>query len=366
MKIFEKQLNFDLWLLGAILALNIFGLVMVYSTSSILAQEYFQNPYFFLKRHIIWLALGMSLMFSFMHIDHHRLRIFAFPLVLFSLLLLTSVFFFPEVRGAHRWLRFGPIQFQPSELAKLSLVIYLAHLLDKRQKKLKYFFKGIFPYLSIIGAVVGLVLLEPDFGGALSIALLAFVMLYTAGARLSYLLGTALLSAPLVLYFLASEEYRWQRLIAFLNPWQYAKSAGFQLVQSFLAFGSGGLFGVGLGMSHQKLFYLPDAHTDFIFSVIGEELGWVGVMAVIIIFGIFITRGILVAIFSPSKYSCYLALGLTAMIGLSAVVNMAVVTGLLPTKGLVLPFLSYGGSSLVINLLACGILLNISAKRFRR
>jgi len=366
MKWFERDLNFDLWLLGAILILSLFGLIMVYSTSSILAQEYYQDPYFFLKKHLIWLGMGLSLMFLVMHLDHNHLRYFAFPLVVLAILLLAVVFVFPPIRGAHRWIHLGPIQFQPSEIAKLALVIYLAHSLAKRDENLKSFKKGFIPFLFIIGLVVGLVLIEPDFGGALSIALLALLMLYIAGVRLSYLIGAGLLSAPLLYFFLIHEDYRWQRIIAFLDPWQYAQSAGFQLIQSFFAFGSGGIFGVGLGMSHQKLFYLPDAHTDFIFSVIGEELGWIGVMVVIIIFGIFITRGLWVAILSPNKYSCYLAMGLTAMIGLPAVINMAVVTGLLPTKGLVLPFLSYGGSSLVINFICCGILLNISAKRYQR
>jgi len=364
-KWFEKNLNFDRWILITVFTLSFLGLVMVYSTSSFFATDKYHDPYFFLKRHLIYLSLGIALMFLAMHLNHYRLRFFGGMMVFISILLLLIVFYFPATRGAQRWLKFGPFQFQPSELAKLALVIYLSYSLAKRKEKLNNFTRGIAPYLAIIGIVVGLVLLEPDFGGALSIALLSFIILYTAGIRFSYLLISSLSASVLGLIFLNQEEYRLERLIAFLDPWKYAQKEAFQLIQSFLAFGSGGLFGVGLGMSHQKLFYLPDAHTDFIFSVIGEETGWIGVIAIILIYGIFLARGIWVSLRSPSAYSRYLAMGLTTMIILPAVINMAVVTGLLPTKGLVLPFLSYGGSALLINLTAAGILLNISAKRYQ-
>jgi len=366
MKWFEKQLNFDIWLLGAVLALSFFGLLMVYSTSFILSVEKFGNPYHYLERELIFLIPGLVLMVAAMHTSHERIKYLGTLFLLIACIGLVAVFFFPASRGAHRWIKYAGFQFQPSELAKLGIIIYFANSLAKRQEKLNKLLTGLGPYFAIIGLLVVMVLAEPDFGGALSIALLGMIMLYTAAVRLSFLLGTSAAVLPFGIYFLMSEEYRWRRLVAFLHPWQYSRDYAFQLIQSFLAFGNGGLLGVGLGMGHQKLFYLPDAHTDFIFSVIAEEWGWAGVMAVILAFLVFITRGIMAAIFSPDRYSCYLATGITAMVGLPALINMAVVTGLLPTKGLVLPFLSYGGSSLLINLFAAGILLNISAKRYRR
>ncbi len=365
MKWFEKGLNFDRWILVTVLALAFFGMVMIYSTSSVLAADRYHDGYYFLKKTLIALGLGLGLMIAAMRLDHNRLRVFGGMMLFISLLLLLIVFFFPAARGAHRWLHFGPFPFQPSEFAKLAIVIYLAHSLDKRQEKLGHFWSGVAPYLAIIGILVGIVLFEPDFGGALAIALLSFAILYTAGIKLKYLVSAGLAGTAAGLFFLTREEYRWQRLISFIDPWKYAKDEAFQLIQSFLAFGSGGLFGVGLGMSHQKMFYLPDAHTDFILSVIAEECGWVVVFAIIIAYAVFLTRGVWVALKSPNNYSRYLAMGLTLMIAMPAVINMAVVTGLLPTKGLVLPFLSYGGSSLIINMLAAGILLNVSAKRYQ-
>jgi cell division protein FtsW len=365
MKWVERRLDFDIWLLASVLALSFFGLLMVYSTSFALSMEKFGNPYHYFEHELVYLFVGLLGMAAAMHFNHERWRHFGTLFMALALAGLVAVFFFGSTRGAHRWLRYAGFQFQPSELAKFAVILYFAHSLDKRQAKLKSFWSGLVPYMGILGLYVGLVMLEPDFGGAMSIALLGVILLFTAGVSMKYLAATGAAALPVGLYFLASEEYRFRRLVAFMDPWQYSKDYAFQLIQSFLAFGNGGWVGVGLGMGHQKLFYLPDAHTDFIFSVIAEEWGWVGVMAVIAVFVLFITRGAMAAIFAPNHYSSYLAMGVTAMIGLPAVINMAVVTGLLPTKGLVLPFLSYGGSSLLINLFAAGILLNISAKRFR-
>jgi len=366
MKWFEKQLNFDIYLLGALLALAFFGLLMVYSTSFALSMELHGNPYYYLKKEVIFLLAGLAAMVAAMHFNHERMGMFGSLFMLAAFAGLAAVFFFPPARGAHRWLGIAGYKFQPSELAKLAIILYFARSLAKRQEKLKKLITGLGLYLAIILAFAVMVMLEPDFGGALSIALLGMVMLYIAETRLSFLIAAAVVALPAAIYFLASETYRWNRLISFLEPWQHRDNYGFQLVQSFLAFGNGGLFGTGLGMGHQKLFYLPDAHTDFIFSVIAEECGWVVVLAVIMVYLVVITRGITAAVFAPDRYSCYLATGITAMIGLPAMINMAVVTGLLPTKGLVLPFLSYGGSSLLINMFAAGILLNVSAKRYRQ
>ena len=366
MKWFERKLNFDIYMLASVLALSFFGLLMVYSTSFMLSQEKFGNPYYFFKRELVSLILGLVLMVVAMHFNHERWKYFGSLFMVVAFVGLVAVFFFPATRGAHRWIRFGPMPFQPSELAKLAVILYFANSLAKRQEKLKKLVSGLGPYFIILLVFVGLILKEPDFGGALAVALLGMVLFFTAEVRLGFLFGTTAAALPVGVYYLASEAYRWRRLVAFMAPWKYSQNVAFQLIQSFLAFGNGGLWGVGLGMSHQKLFYLPDAHTDFIFSVIAEEMGWLGVMAVILVYVMFITRGAITAMLSPNRYSCYLAMGITGMIALPAIMNMAVVTGLLPTKGLVLPFLSYGGNSLMINMFASGILLNISAKRYQR
>jgi len=362
---FEKNLNFDRWILVVVFTLAFLGLVMVYSTSSVLATDRYHNPYHFLKLGIIYLCLGLCLIIFFMHLDHNRLRFFSGMVLFIAILLLIAVLFFPAIRGAHRWLRFGMFRFQPSELAKLAMVIYLSHSLAKREDKLREFAKGVMPYLGITALIVVLVLAEPDFGGAIVIALLSGILLYTAGVKLKYLALSGAIAFVLGLTFLAQTEHNIERLICFLDPWKYRSEEAYQLIESFLAFGSGGLFGVGLGMSRIKMHFLPDAHTDFILAVIAEEAGFIGVFVIILLFGVFLTRGVWVSLYAPDAYSRYLAMGLTMMIVMPAVVNMAVVTGLLPTKGLVLPFISYGGSSLLINMSAAGILLNISAKRLR-
>jgi cell division protein FtsW len=369
---FEHNLHFDNLLLLTVLILTGMGLVMVYSTSSIFAEERFGESQFFLSRQLFAAGLGMLAMWLAMHVNYELYRKLGVPFLLLSLILLTAVLVpgISPIRGSRRWLTWHGFSFQPSELAKLAMIIFLAHSLARKsegsggQEQIKNFQKGFLPYLVVSGIMIGLIFLEPDLGGALNLALLVFLMLFAAGTRISYLLAAGMVSAPMVFYLLASEEYRWQRIITFLNPWEHAQDTGWQLVQSFLAFGSGGIWGVGLGEGRQKLFYLPDAHTDFIFSVIGEELGLVGVVTVAGLFLVILTRGIRIALRAPSTFGCFLAVGLTAAIGLPALINMAVVMGLLPTKGLVLPFLSSGGSSLLINLVAAGILLNISARAY--
>jgi len=270
-----------------------------------------------------------------------------------------------EVNGSRRWLRFLGYSFQPSELARLALVLYLACSLYRKGEKIRTFSYGFLPYLLISGLMMGLIFIEPDMGGAVTMGAIMLLMLFVAGARFSYLAGIVLLSAPVIFYFLASTEYRWRRVMATINPWDYWHDAGWQLVQSLLAFGNGGIFGVGLGEGRQKLFYLPDAHTDFILSVIGEELGFIGVAVVVALFVLIAVRGILVAVRSSTPFGAYLAFGITIMIVVPAIMNMMVVLGLLPTKGLVLPFVSYGGTALMVYLVAAGILMNVSAKMYR-
>jgi len=364
MKLFSRERPLDSLFLVAVLLLVGIGIVMIYSTSSILAEETFQDPNFFLRRQLIAAALGLMVMYLAMHVNYEVYSKLTLPLLLLSLVLLVAVLIpgVSPIRGARRWLVWRGFSFQPSELAKLAMILYLAQSLIRKQDKIRRFKEGFLPYLLVSGVMIVLIFLEPDLGGALTLGLLVFLMLFAAGTRLSYLICAGLAASPVVFYLLASKEWRWKRVLAYLSPWDYAQDAGWQLVQSFLAFGRGGIRGAGLGDGLQKLFYLPDAHTDFIFSVVGEELGLIGVVAVVLLFGILITRGIQVSLRAASPFGTYLALGLMAMIALPALINMAVVMGLLPTKGLVLPFLSYGGSSLVINLLAAGIILNVSAR----
>lgn len=367
MDIIEKELDFDFLIMVPVLILVGFGMVMIYSTSSLFASQQFGSEYFFIKRQFFSFLIGFLAMVFAMHFNYEKLKALSFPLLILTVLLLIVVLM-PDVnkiRGAKRWLNIFGFSFQPSELAKLSLVIYLANSMSRRDDRIKKFKYGLLPYLTIAGIIILLIFLEPDFGGAVTMALIVFIMLFVGGVRVRYLLVAGAIAIPVSFYLIAIDEERWRRLVAFLNPWKHAKESGFQLVQSLIAFGSGKVFGVGLGESRQKLFYLPDAHADFIFSIIGEELGLVSVMVVIVLFVILVWRGLWTASRAPTKFGTYLALGLTCMIGVPALVNMSVVLGLVPTKGLVLPFLSYGGSSLIVNLIAIGIILNISGKRYR-
>jgi len=364
----EKNLRFDLWLLVAVVSLTCLGIVMIYSTSSITAGQLMQGESaYFLKKQLLAAGLGVIAMITAMHVNHEKLKYFVFLLLALSIVLLVLVLvpgIGVEIKGSRRWVDLGPLNFQPSELGRLALVIYLAYSLSKKQEQIKSFTYGLLPYLIISGLMMGLIFVEPDMGGAVTLGIILFVMLFVAGVKLRYLFGMLLLSVPVVFYFIASAQYRWERLLATINPWNYRHDAGWQLVQSFLALGSGGLTGVGLGEGRQKLFYLPDAHTDFIFSVIGEELGFVGIAAVVVLFMIIAVRGGLIALRTDNRFGALLAFGITTMIVVPAFINMAVVMGLLPTKGLVLPFISYGGSALVIYLSAVGVLLNISTRMY--
>jgi cell division protein FtsW len=366
---FERNLRYDLWLITGVLALTGLGIVMIYSTSSITAQWTLHGQStFFLKKQLISAALGIMIMFAAMHLNHEKLVYFAWPGLIVSALLLIAVLvpgIGMEVKGGQRWIRFLGFGVQPSEVARLALVVFLGFSLAKKQERIKTFKYGFLPYVLVSGLLMGLIFLEPDMGGAITIGAIMMIMLFVAGAPMPYLIGSIALAAPVMFYFMASEEYRWRRVMATINPWDYLKDSGWQLVQSLLAFGSGGVFGVGLGEGRQKLFYLPDAHTDFILSVIGEELGLIGVMVVLALFIMVVVRGGVIAMRASSTFGSYLAFGISAMIGVPAVINMMVVMGLLPTKGLVLPFVSYGGSALVIYLAAVGILLNVSAKMYR-
>ncbi len=355
--------RFDFILLIVTLALVSIGIVMVYSTSAILAGDRFGDTYYFLKRQLLFAGIGSMLMIFMIFFNHEVLKKFAYPILIFSILLLIAVLI-PGMGhrsgGAMRWIRIQSFSFQPSEFAKLGLIIFMAYFLTKKEEKIRSFSFGFLPTLLFSGLVIALVVKEPDFGAALFLAVMVFLLLFVSGARVIYIAGAILMSTPVIYYFLTHAAYRYKRLISFIRPWEDPTGTSFQIIQSFLSFGSGGLFGLGLGEGRQKLFFLPAPHTDFIFSVIGEELGLVGALIVVLLFLILTLRGIQISISQEERFSAYLALGITLMISLQAVINMGVVLGLLPTKGLPLPLVSYGGTSLITNLVGIGILLRLS------
>ena len=361
--------KFDPLILIGVMILAGLGIVMIYSASFVVAGQRLGDPYHFLKKQALAAALGIPLMLFLAKIPYRRWQFLSLPLLLLSLALL-GLLIMPgwrhEAGGSARWLKFYSFSFQPAEFAKLALVIYLAHSLAKKGERMKSFSKGFLPYLLILGIFFVLVLKQPDFGTGIVFAAIVFIMLFAAGCRILFL-GSTLLAALPVLFFLAwRADYRRERLLTFLNPWDNAGDAGFQIIQSFLAFGAGKLFGVGLADGKQKLFYLPEVHTDFILPIIGEELGLLGVTMVIIVFALLIVRGFQISLRASDLFGTYLALGIAALLAVQTLLNMGVVMGLLPTKGSTLPFISYGGTSLIINLMAVGILLNISSCTVRR
>lgn len=357
--------HFDYTLFLTTLLLVILGLTMVYSASGVLAREKFQDSTLFLKKEALAAGLGLVGLLVAKTIPLEYYRKGAYPLFGISLVLLVLVLLpgiGARIGGAQRWLKFGPLSFQPSELAKLALILFLAHVLARKKEKIRVFLIGFVPPIVLSGMLIALILAGSDLGNAAVLAVTVFFLMFVAGARPSYLFSEILLALPAFYFLVAGVGYRKQRILAFLNPWDYEKGAGFQIIQSYVGFHTGGLFGQGLGEGKQKLFYLPEAHTDFIFSVVGEELGLVGTLAVILLLLVWLFRAFSVAWRAPDLFSSYLALGIGILFGLQVVFNIGVVTGLLPTKGLTLPFLSYGGSAMVIALICVGILLNISSR----
>jgi cell division protein FtsW len=336
---------------------------MVYSASAIVAADRFQDPYAFLKKQLFWSLLGFACLWGAMSVDYRRLRRAAAPLLLLSLILLVLVLVPPigqEINGTRRWFRWGPMSFQPAELAKFSLVLYLAAFLERKRDDAWGFRSSFLPPLLVSGTLAGLVVFQPDLGNSLALVLLVFCLLFLAGAPLKRMALVAAAAGPLIVLAIYMAPYRLRRIMVFLDPWADPRGSGFQIIQSFLSLGSGGLWGQGLGGSKQKLFYLPEAHTDFIFAIVGEELGFIGAVVVVALFGCLIWRGLRVGLRAPDPFGAYLALGLTVLLAIQTIVNLGVVTGLLPTKGLPLPFVSFGGSALLTAMLSMGILLNIS------
>ncbi|WP_246804371.1 putative lipid II flippase FtsW [Desulfosarcina cetonica] len=313
--------------------------------------------------------IGVVVLVCFSYIPFRLYRVLTYPALIVSMLMLVAVAFSSlgvTAGGASRWLQIGPLRFQPSELARLSLVVYLAYSMAKKDELLRDFYVGFLPHVMVLGLFVMLLVVQPDFGSMVIFAALTWIMLFVGGCRMSHLLMVVPVLAPMAWFFMTSADYRVRRLMSFLHPWEYRTDEGYQVVHSFMAFGTGGVTGVGLGKGYQKLFYLPEPHTDFIFSVVGEELGLIGVLVVIGLYTIMLMRGIHIARNTQDRFGAFLATGITATIGLQVCVNMGVTMGLLPTKGLTLPFLSYGGTSLLINMAAVGILMNIGARDGRR
>jgi cell division protein FtsW len=357
--------GYDYMILVPVILLVIFGLVFVYSASSHLAEHRLGDSCFYLKRQAIFCTLGFLMMIIAMKVPCTVYLKFVYPLLIISIILLILLYI-PgvghKVGGASRWFRLGGLSFQPAELAKISLAVYLAYSMAKKGSDMGTFSKGLLPHLILTGIFMLLIIGQPDLGTAVIIACWIFLLLFVGGVKVWQLSLLVFLASIAVWQLIMQADYRIKRLMAFINPWDDRQGIGFQIIHSFLAFGSGGFMGAGIGNSKQKLFYLPEPHTDFALSIIGEEMGFIGVACVIILFVLLLAGGIKVALNARDLYSSYLALGLICLIGLQAVVNMGVVMGLLPTKGLTLPFVSYGGSALVFNLFSIGILLNISSR----
>ncbi len=358
--------GYDLFVLIPTIILLGIGLVGIYSSSSFLADHKYHDSYFYLQRQAFFVVAGVFLLLTAKHIPVELYRKLTYPVLFISFILLL-VLFVPgigkKVGGANRWINMGPFALQPSEVVKLALAIYMAYSMSKKGTNMASFTKGLLPHLLVVGTFMFVIVIQPDLGTTVILGSWLVILLFVAGLNYLHLLGMVIIACPIVLWLVTHAEYRLNRIFAYLNPWDYPQGLGFQIIHSFLAFGSGGLWGVGLGNSKQKLLYLPEPHTDFILSILAEELGLIGVAAIIVLFGILIVRGIKISLDASDLFSSYLALGITVLMGLQIVINMGVVMGLLPTKGLTLPLLSYGGSSLLVNMVGIGILMSISARK---
>ncbi len=359
-----RKLKSDKVLFLATLLLVCASAVMVYSASAVLAMGRFQQPpYFFLLKQMLWAVLGIGLLGIAMRVDYRLLRR---PLVIrsalaVSVVALVAVFFGPAINGTRRWFSIGGVGIQPSELAKVAVILFAAAALERRMESMdRGVFRALGPVVLVTGLVCGLIVLEPDFGTAFTLSAIVGVMVFAAGLPYRHLAGATLVLAPALVAVMISEPYRVQRLLTFLDPWADQYGHGYQIIQSQIAVGTGGLLGQGLMAGVQKLFYLPHPHTDFIYAVIAEETGLVGAFVVLLCFGVILWRGLEIATAAPDRFGAFLALGITMMVSFQAFFNISVVLGLLPTKGIPLPFVSAGGSSMLVNLLAMGILLNVS------
>ena len=357
-----RTLKYDKVLFMATLLLVCASIVMVYSASALVALERYQQPYLFVTRQVMWAVLGLALLAVAMRIDYRTYRNDTFVWVLLGVVtvMLIGVLFSAPINGTRRWFGFGGLGIQPSELAKLACVLFTALILERRMHRIDELSYSFLPIGIVVGVMVGLILLQPDFGTAMSLLLIVAAMVFAAGLHYRYLVGAVLVTLPAIYLVLVSAPYRRRRLLAFWDPWADPLGDGFQIIQSLIAVGTGGVFGRGLMEGVQKLFYLPEPYSDFIFAVIGEELGLIGATGVLACFCLIGWRGLRIALRAQDSFGSFVALGVTSMIVVQAFVNMSVVLGLLPTKGIPLPFVSNGGSSLLMNLIGMGVLLNVS------
>jgi len=357
-----RKLQADEWLFAAAVALALFGVVMVYSASAVVASAENHSQYYYVVRQASWTLVGLAAMYAGLRLDYTLLKspALVYGLLGLTVLMLLAVFAFPPINGARRWIRVAGFSAQPSELAKLSLTIFLARLLERRAGDEGSFVRTFAPAAAVAAALALLVVAEPDLGTALMLGVIATTMLFTAGARLSHLALAATPALAGLAALLLFVPWRLKRLVTFLDPWADPQGAGYQVVQSLLAVGSGGVNGLGFTEGRQKMFFLPFAHSDFIFAVVGEELGLLGGLAVVALFGLFLWRGLRAALRAPDRFGMLLGVGVVTGVVAQALFNISVVLAMLPTKGIPLPFISYGGSSLVPTLFSVGVLLNIS------
>jgi cell division protein FtsW len=360
-----RHLILDPTIVIAVLVLAVLGTVMVFSASAVRAdREHAGDNYYYFKRQLVFLAVGVGLLLASAALPYGFWGKGIAPLLVLTMFLLALVLtpLGHTANNASRWFKIGPVSLQIAEFAKLVVIIYLARYLSLREQQVETQWRVLIPPVIVLTTFFVLVAMEPDLGTALFIAVLGCMMLFISGVRKRRLAAFSLMTAPVIIYLIMAREFRIQRIKAFLDPWKEYDGPGFQLVQSFVAFGDGGLFGVGLGAGKSKLLFLPESHTDFILAVIGEELGFLGVLIVLCLFSVLIVKGIKVALSAPDNFGTMLAGGLTFMIGIQTLINCMVVLGLLPTKGLPLPFISYGGSSLITSMIAVGIILNVAGR----
>ena len=357
-----RKLQSDRWMFLATLALICVSVVMVYSASAVMALERFHQPYLFVTKQVMWVAVGVALLSVVMRVDYrtYRNERLLWALLGIVTLMLIAVLFMRPVNGTRRWFAMGGFGIQPSELAKLAAIFFTALILERRWHRINDVGYALAPIALITGGLLGLILIEPDFGTAVSLLAVVGVMIYSAGLSYRYLVGAVALMVPVLAVILIQEPYRIKRLLAFLDPWADPLGAGFQIIQSLIAVGTGGVFGKGLMAGVQKLFYLPEAHTDFIYAVVAEETGMIGALVILACFAVIAWRGMRTSMRAPDSFGSFLAIGITMMLVLQAFVNISMVLGMLPTKGIPLPLVSAGGSSLLINLVGVGVLLNIS------
>lgn len=361
LRVLARPRGHDLVLFTAVAALVVLGIVMVYSASAVFARQKYLDAAYFLRRDLAYSAVGFLAMYLGARVDYSIYRRLCYPLLGGAAALLVLVLFVgARINGATRWLHLGPASFQPAELAKFALWVYLAYSLAKKAEQIKSFTVGFLPHFAVCGIMAALVLKQPDLGTAVVLLATTIIVLFVAGAKIGYIIVAALMMLPIGWKIIVGTPWRLRRILAFLDPWQFRRDVGYQISESLISVGSGGVSGVGLGDGKQKLFFLPEAHTDFIGAIIGEELGLLGLCAVMAIFGVLVWRGLRTAWLARDSFGRYLAFGLTIQFTLQALIHLGVVLGLLPTKGLTLPFVSYGGTSLIISMFAAGVLLNIS------